>query len=132
MINLVHQFHQKFGLPTGEFDRLTTDIDAMQFRISFLVEELCELAKALAARNQVEAFDALLDLVYVAHGTALFMGIDQDQWYAGMCAVHEANMAKVRVARPSESKRGSGWDVRKPEGWIGPEAHLQEILRWAK
>ena len=68
----------------------------------------------------------------MAYGTALFMGVAPGQWHAGMHAVHSANMAKVRVANANESKRGSAFDVRKPEGWVGPEARLQEILSWNK
>jgi hypothetical protein len=47
-----------------------------------------------------------------------------------MDAVQKANMAKVRVAKAEDSKRGSTFDVRKPEGWVGPEARLEEILSW--
>lgn len=34
--------------------------------------------------------------------------------------VQRANMSKVRAARPADSKRGSGFDVIKPEGWQPP------------
>jgi hypothetical protein len=29
-------------------------------------------------------------------------------------------MAKVRVASSKESKRGTAFDVKKPEGWVAP------------
>lgn len=35
--------------------------------------------------------------------------------------VHRANMAKVRAERASDSKRGSSFDVVKPEGWQAPD-----------
>lgn len=132
MIGNVQEFHEKFGLPLGKDDQLTGNIDTMAYRLKFLKEELDELEEALAEGNRTKAFDALLDLTYVAYGTALFMGIDPDQWHAGMHAVHLANMAKIRVANAGESKRGSAFDVRKPEGWVGPEARLEEILSWPK
>lgn len=132
MIDNVQEFHEKFGLPLGKDDQLTGNIDAMAFRLKFLKEELDELEEALAEGNRTKAFDALLDLAYVAYGTALFMGVDPGQWHAGMHAVHSANMAKIRVANAGESKRGSAFDVRKPEGWVGPEARLEEILSWPK
>lgn len=132
MIGNVHEFHVKFGLPLGKDDQLTNNVDAMAFRLKFLQEELDELEEALGDGDRVKAFDALLDLAYVAYGTALFLGIDPAQWHAGMHAVHSCNMAKIRVANANESKRGSAFDVRKPEGWVGPEARLEEVLSWPK
>lgn len=132
MIDSVQEFHKKFDLPLGDTDHLTGNKSAQEFRVRFLKEELAELEDALAKGDRVKAFDALLDLAYVTYGTALFLGVSPTQWHAGMRIVHAANMAKIRVASANESKRGSAFDVRKPEGWVGPEAHLQEILSWSK
>lgn len=128
MIGNVYEFHQRFGLPLGEENQL--DQEAITFRLVFLEEELTELQEALGEGDQVKAFDALLDLVYVAQGTALFMGVSPAQWDAGMRAVHNANMAKVRASNAGESKRGTALDVIKPTGWEGPEARLKQILDW--
>ena len=128
MIGNVYEFHQRFGLPLGEENQL--DAEATTFRLGFLEEELYELQEALDEKDMVKAFDALLDLVYVAQGTALFMGISPAQWDAGMRAVHNANMAKVRAADAGESKRGTALDVIKPVGWEGPESRLKQILNW--
>lgn len=132
MIGNVQEFHEKFGLPQGDADQLTGNFAALEFRVKFMKEELVEFIEAMGEEDRVKAFDALLDLAYVVYGTALFMGVTPGQWHAGMHAVHSANMAKVRVANAGESKRGSAFDVRKPEGWVGPEARLQEILSWNK
>lgn len=35
--------------------------------------------------------------------------------------VHAANMKKKRASKPSDSKRGSKYDVIKPEGWAPPD-----------
>ena len=69
------------------------------------------MEEALGGGDRVKAFDALLDLAYVAYGTALFLGVDSAQWAAGMRAVHNCNMAKIRVAKAEDSQRGStmGW-----------------------
>lgn len=128
----VQLFHKKFDLPLGDVDKLTTDEEAIAYRVKFLQEELDELQEALAAGDRVKAFDALLDLVYVAHGTALWMGIDVLQWGAGWMAVQQANMAKERATSAEQSKRGSAFDVVKPEGWQPPEKTLEEILSWLK
>lgn len=132
MINNVYEFHNKFDLPLGKTDELLNDVKAQEFRVKFLEEELEELKEALLDKDRVKAFDALLDLAYVAYGTALFMGVDPAQWSAGMRAVHNCNMAKVRVKNSDDSKRGSSFDVKKPEGWTGPESQLEEILEWKK
>ena len=132
MIGNVYEFHQKFELPLAKDDQLTGNQEAEQFRLKFLQEELQELADALALGDRVAAFDALLDLAYVTYGTALWLGVDPTQWHAGMHAVHTANMAKVRVLGGFDSKRGSRWDVKKPVGWVGPEARLAEVLSWPR
>lgn len=130
MIEYVKEFNEKFGLPIGDRDALMKDPQVQNYRTGFLQEELNELVLAFAQGNKVDAFDALLDLVYVAQGTALFMGISGMQWDAGMRAVHAANMAKERAGKASDSKRGATLDVVKPAGWAGPEARLAEILLW--
>lgn len=130
MIGNVAEFHEKFGLPNGTTDMLMQDPAVQDYRVKFLQEELDEFKEALVTGDKVAAFDALLDLAYVAYGTALFAGIDAAQWHAGMHAVHSANMAKVRVTKGEDSKRGSDFDVKKPAGWVGPESRLKEILEW--
>lgn len=132
---LVQEFHQKFGLPDGSVDvtnnfdpKLESDSGVLKFRFNFMREELHEFASAALQRDKVKAFDALLDLVYVAMGTSLFMGITPEQWYDGMSAVHEANMSKMRATSTEQSKRGTTLDVVKPEGWIPPEQKLRQIL----
>jgi predicted HAD superfamily Cof-like phosphohydrolase len=130
MIKYVQQFHERFELPTGEHDVLMDNVEMQDFRLKFLQEELDELREALERGNRVGAFDALLDLVYVAHGTALMMGVSPEQWHAGMTVVQQCNMSKVRVKSADESKRGSAFDVKKPEGWQGPEPTLAKILSW--
>lgn len=79
--------------------------------------------------NRHEVLDGLIDLLYVLMGTAHLFGLlklhglgrvftkFEEAWYR----VHMANMRKIRVARPAESKRGVGFDVKKPEGWQAPD-----------
>lgn len=129
-IGNVSEFHRKFDFPIGETDELTGNDVNQDFRLKFMQEELNEFDDALIAKDRVAAFDALLDLVYVAYGTALWLGVTPEQWDAGFHAVHSANMAKVRVASADESKRGHAFDAKKPEGWVGPEKRLEEILSW--
>jgi predicted HAD superfamily Cof-like phosphohydrolase len=110
-------FHQKFGLEYNGPPRLLPS-DLAMFRIKFLQEELNELCEGYAEGNLEKAFDALIDLVYVALGTSYMMGLP---FYSGWNEVQEANMQKVRAKEDgSDSKRGHGADVVKPEGWTPP------------
>lgn len=121
--NDVGDFHEKFGLhntthhpagPTGAEE----DVELLWFRIKFMQEELDEFIKASGEDDHVEMFDALLDLVYVAMGTAHLLGYP---WKQGWDEIQRANMTKERAATDgSNSKRGSSFDVVKPAGWVGP------------
>jgi predicted HAD superfamily Cof-like phosphohydrolase len=127
-IELVRAFHEKFDLNVGDNESQLLNDNDFEFRHDFLQEELNEFHLAQENGDLVGCFDALLDLVYVAHGTALMMNISPKQWNAGMAVVQSANMSKVRAADASESKRGSSLDVIKPKDWTGPEPALRNIL----
>jgi predicted HAD superfamily Cof-like phosphohydrolase len=89
-----------------------------EFRIQFLLEEVLEYKEAVEEGNLEKAFDSLIDLVYVAIGTAYLQGLP---FVEGWERVHRANMAKVRAERPSDSARGTAYDVVKPAGWVAPD-----------
>lgn len=112
----IGNFHRKFGLGYEGGPRHLPH-DLQMFRNKFLKEELEEYFRACESRDLPEQLDALVDLVYVALGTAYYHGFNFDEAWR---RVHEANMKKVRVARPEDSKRGSGYDVVKPPGWQAP------------
>lgn len=130
MIHTVKQFHKKFNLPDGEVDVVTGPENIYMFalRTTLMEEELGEFITAVKNNDRVKAFDALLDLAYVVNGTALCMGVSPDQWYDGVSAVHGSNLMKKRVSVCGKSKRGSSFDIVKPDGWEGPEHRLKEIL----
>jgi predicted HAD superfamily Cof-like phosphohydrolase len=130
----IRQFHEKFGLEyNGPPRRLPEELAS--FRTKFLAEELGEYAfdgdllnidflvnsiqDDLVPPVKLEnALDALVDLVYVALGTAYLHGFDfAEAWRR----VHHANMQKIRVLREVDSKRGSIYDVVKPENFVPPD-----------
>lgn len=125
----VGDFHRKFGLHNtthgGDGVVWPADAQLIEFRLKFLHEELAELEHGWMRDDLPQMFDALIDLVYVAMGTAHLLGLP---WAAGWNEVQRANMQKVR-AEPdgSNSKRGSGFDVVKPPGWVPPD--LEPLLR---
>lgn len=207
----VLEFHTKFDLPRGSVARPMND-EMFTFRTGFLNEELAEFSSARRVDNLVAAIDALLDLNYVAIGTALFVGMNTnisfwpkfgatiysvptlhrvrepefigERFYNyfissmqskidafstlhedGAAGDHEAlwhsihalrelsaavylaagylgapwercwnhvqlaNMAKERAAPDgSNSKRSTGFDVVKPEGWKAPDSAIAAEL----
>lgn len=139
----IGRFHAKFGLePTDDPGHRLPD-DVAMFRGKFLLEELTEYFRATGLKlawnssegihieleprefDAVEAFDALIDLVYVALGTAF---LHRFPFNEGWDRVQEANMKKVRASGDddSRSKRKHKIDVVKPDGWTPPV--LKDLL----
>jgi predicted HAD superfamily Cof-like phosphohydrolase len=152
----VGAFQAKFGLDGVEAAQpgFILDNKLQGFRLNFLLEELMEYAEAVGfelvqkgdelvfapatetqARSLVGALDALVDLQYVLTGNVRFHGfavvrydpilsqtlpVFDSAWYR----VHAANMRKVRSN--GTGKRGSTFDVVKPEGWVPP--NLKDLL----
>lgn len=92
--------------------------DMSEFRIGFMQEELDEYIESVKNHDLEGQLDALVDLVYVAIGTAWLQGLPFSE---GWDEVQRANMSKVRAENPNQSKRKSKYDVVKPEGWRGPD-----------
>lgn len=113
----VYDFHEKFGIEQPDSPRHLPE-ELAHFRLKFLLEELNEYESALIAGDLETQHDALIDLVYVALGTALISGFDFEE---GWDRVQRANMAKERALPDgSNSTRFSKFDVVKPEGWTPP------------
>jgi len=110
-------FQQKFKVPMAVTPHFLQE-ETFQFRLKFLQEELDEFETAHLSGDMHGAADALVDLAYVLHGTALMMGLP---WPRLWDEVQRANMTKVRAKHAGESKRGTALDVVKPEGWKGPD-----------
>ena len=124
-------FHAKFELDhPGVAPPSLPDLDTYFYRRNFLLEELFELERAHAAGNLSEFADALVDLIYVALGTASLAGLPFNEHWA---EVQRANMTKERAASSSDprSKRKHHLDVVKPAGWTAPnhEPILIEAMR---
>lgn len=135
----VEAFHHQFGLEIDITDGprdLEPELEI--FRQKFMEEELREyldadaemdglrehplanpeeLESALAALR-AKKLDALVDLIYVAIGTAYLHGWDFNEAWR---RVQAANMAKIRAERQEEGKRDATYDVVKPPGWTAPD-----------
>lgn len=134
----VLHFHDKFGIPVPDSPTPLTKQKLVE-RANFMLEELLEFAKAAGLGLYDGHFvgedtddvdfpgqaDALIDLVYVAKGTAAQLGLP---WDALWDDVHEVNMTKVR----GTSDRAY-IDVIKPPGWRGPAtAKILQRYGWGK
>lgn len=130
----VGEFHHKFNLDHTDCHSAvdcsklegprTRNEELLKFRVKFLTEELEEFLDGAQAGDDAKMFDALLDLVYVAMGTAHLLGYP---WQEGWDEVQRANMQKERCQRAEDSTRGSTFDVMKPPGWTPPD--IVGILR---
>jgi predicted HAD superfamily Cof-like phosphohydrolase len=120
----IRNFHWKFQIQPLPVPG-TLPADVREFRIRFMYEELDEYQKAANEDDLVGQLDALVDLVYVAVGTAYMQNLPFNDAFA---IIHSCNMKKERVRRVEQSKRGSIFDVIKPDGWVGPEAALKTLL----
>lgn len=104
----------------------TTDTyDKDQFRMycDLVREEAQELITALAAGDEVEQLDALIDIMVVTAGALHSLGVDADGAWK---EVMRSNFAKVDPRTGKVTRRGDG-KVLKPEGWEPPR--LKSFLR---
>lgn len=122
MMRDVVAFHEKFGI---NYDGPPRELphDIATFRMQFLDEELREYMDAVASHDLEKQFDALIDLVYVALGTAHLQGF---QFRRGWKRVQQANMAKVRANSENKSTRHATFDIVKPPCWVPPT--LKDLL----
>lgn len=113
----VQCFHAKYAIqphmlkPTSLND---LPQDAGKARVAHLKEELTELESASTVAEQL---DALVDLVYVAMGTACMMGLPFE---AAWKEVHDANMRKIKQGY--SNKQG----IVKPPDWVAP--NIEKVL----
>lgn len=116
LIRDIEEFNRKFGLPVNSRE-LFAHASWLDYRMKFLLEELAETMQAVEDKDLHEVLDGLVDIMYVAVGTAVSLGLPiEEAWNR----VHKANLEKVRVEAPEQSKRKSSFDLVKPPGWKRP------------
>ena len=109
-------FQQKYGLwRKDQFGILPEE--EMKVKIGHLYEELAEIDKAHKEGNIYEISDGLIDLIYVASGLLNLMNMPAQALWND---VQARNMQKIRATKDNVGKRGSTFDVIKPEGWLPP------------
>ena len=95
-------------------------IQAEMYR-DLIEEEKAELDAALAAGDEVETFDAILDIIVVCIGYGLSRGWPMGE---GWQEVMESNLAKI--GPDGFVKRRADGKILKPEGWQAPD--LKRVL----
>jgi len=80
-------------------------------------EETTEFLEARFAENEVEEFDAVLDMIVVLIGYGLSRGWPMND---GWAEVMRSNMAKIDPRTGAVRRREDG-KILKPEGWTPPD-----------
>lgn len=112
----VSDFHRWFGLPHRSLPGLEgVPSTLLELRVALLQEEVEEFADAAEERDLVGMADALADVVYVAYGAAVTLGVDLDDVLA---EVHRSNLTKLGDdGRPVLREDGK---ALKPPGYEAP------------
>ena len=122
LIKDIDSFHKKFKFEKNDNVGIPDDNELVNFRTSFLLEELTEYTQAITKKDTAAALDALVDIVYIALGTAWLFNLPFEKAWN---EVQKANMSKIRTKSKSK-KRGTSFDVVKPKGWIAPD--IEQII----
>ncbi len=122
-LKTIREMHRHHGITPIPDTPQSTDVYLLTERGGFLTEEVDEFKHAVATGNFVKAFDALLDIVVVAKGTASMMGIDANLWKLGFDEVMRSQFTKIRGPG---TRFKNQVDLIKPPGWQEPR--LKEIL----
>jgi 8-oxo-dGTP pyrophosphatase MutT (NUDIX family)/predicted HAD superfamily Cof-like phosphohydrolase len=114
LTEMVREFHRAFDGPVAAVANPRPA--EWKDRISFLQEEFDEYVEAARVGDLAAVADALADMVYVVHGTALTYGIPLDEVLA---EVHRSNMSKLGAdGRPI---LGADGKVVKGPGFVAPD-----------
>jgi predicted HAD superfamily Cof-like phosphohydrolase len=118
----IDNFHKKYGFEKNEKIDIPNNSELINFRTAFLMEELAEYTNAITKKDTAGALDALVDIVYIALGTAWLFNLPFEKAWN---EVQKANMSKIR-AKDKTGKRGTKFDVIKPKDWKAP--NIEKII----
>ena len=126
LIKDIDSFHKKFKFEKNDKVGIPDNNELVNFRTSFLIEELAEYTQAITKKDAAGALDALVDIVYIALGTAWLFNLPFEKAWQ---EVQKANMSKIRTKSKSK-KRGTSFDVVKHKGWRPPD--IEQVIEEAK
>lgn len=88
-----------------------------EYKRKFGALSLYNLCQGVSIQRNFSELWRMLDIVFGCRAMAMDFG-----WFfdTGWDRVQTANMSKIRAKSDKDGKRGSTWDVVKPEGWVAP------------
>lgn len=125
----MEQFPRKLGelVPAEDFVLANKLIFGKDGEATEFQDALAAFEKFQSYENMVAMVDGACDLIYVVIWAMFKFNIPLDKCFA---AVQRANMAKLVDGKPLKYPEGHelAGKVRKPDGWVPPEATLLQIL----
>jgi predicted HAD superfamily Cof-like phosphohydrolase len=106
----VRDFHRACGLARPDIPTFNWK-ELKGIRLDLIKEEAQEIEDAIDAHDVLGVIDGVCDLLYVAYGMMVAVGVDVEPYWE---EVQRANMEKT-----SGPKREDGKQL-KPEGWREP------------
>lgn len=107
---MVSSFHAKYGCPIAKRPAQLTIKDRLR-RARLICSEAAEFLEACDKDDLAGMVDALADVLYVAYGAAVEMGVDLEPVFA---EVQRSNMSKNGGVDP-------GGKILKGDGWSPPD-----------
>jgi predicted HAD superfamily Cof-like phosphohydrolase len=123
MFNRVFEFNQHI-VGINPRPTMALEPNEKKWLVGALHEEADELAASEAIEDQI---DALVDSIIFSMGGLYRLGLTEAQAQACFHAVMDANFEKKAGQKAGRVVEGVK-DAVKPEGWVGPEARIREIL----
>lgn len=119
LLDMVRHFHAVAGVPVASVPS-TLSPARLSARVEWLREEVNELESASTLVDQV---DAAVDVLYLALGALVEMGVELERPFM---LVHETNLAKAWPdGRFRQTATGK---IIKPDGWQSPRQRLDHLL----
>lgn len=116
----VRDFHERFDLPCG----LTQDGKMLEQskgpRIARVEEEARELVEAIRSGDPVAIVQEALDVIYVAAGAIVEMGLDPEIAAQTWEALQRGNMMKERLPGADKITKPPGWERPNFGALVGP------------
>jgi len=122
---MVREFQSIMGQPVADKPAVM-EFKRQSERFDYMVEELFEFYEA---ETVVDQADAMIDLIYLAIGTMVELGVKPEKLFE---IVHNANMSKIWPDGKPHTNPETG-KIIKPPTFVRPEPLLQaEIESQAK
>lgn len=119
VFEMVRHFHAVAGVPIANVPSALSPA-RLSARVEWLREEVNELEAASTLADQV---DAAVDVLYLALGTLVEMGVELEEPFQ---LVHESNLAKAWP--DGHFRQTAAGKIIKPEGWRSPRERLDHLV----